>query len=130
MGSARSSVRRGAVSPGGSIVDSAAAAEKAQGKICTNGNVKEKELRRAFTIAWNSIVENRESFMGHWKTMQKSENALERIRGKQMIELTAEGRLEFEIPELTRMVLEEVRVHNSTTFTITFLDGTVKNVKL
>ena len=105
-------------------------AEKAQGKICTNGNVKEKELRRAFTIAWNSIVENRESFMGHWKTMQKSENALERIRGKQMIELTAEGRLEFEIPELTRMVLEEVRVHNSTTFTITFLDGTVKNVKL
>jgi hypothetical protein len=92
--------------------------------------VKEKELRRAFTIAWNSIVENRESFRDHWKAMQKSENALERIRGKQMIELTAEGRLEFEIPELTRMVLEEVQVHNSTTFTITFLDGTVKNVKL
>ena len=62
--------------------------------------------------------------------MKHSENPLDRLRGKQMIELTAGGKLDFEIPELTRMVLQEVPVHNPTSFTITFLDGTVKNVKI
>lgn len=47
-----------------------------------------------------------------------------------MIELTAEGLLEFEIPELTRMVLEEVLVHDRKTFTIRFLDGTEKKISL
>ncbi|MGN0362143.1 MAG: hypothetical protein ACI4ET_04810 [Bilifractor sp.] len=37
--------------------------------------------------------------------MERSGDALERVRGKQMKELVAEGPLEFEIPELTRMVL-------------------------
>ena len=47
-----------------------------------------------------------------------------------MIELTAEGLLEFEIPELTRMVLEEVLVHDRKTFTIRFLDGMEKKISL
>ena len=81
-------------------------------------------------IAWNSIVENRDQEMERWEKMRESENPLERLRGKQMIELTAEGKLDFEIPELTRMVLQEITVHSPTSFTITFLDGTVKNVKI
>ena len=93
-------------------------------------NLKEGDLRKAFTVAWNSIVEDRETYMQHWQEMQKRKSALERVRGKQMIELTAEGLLEFEIPELTRMVLEEVLVHDRKTFTIRFLDGMEKKISL
>lgn len=105
-------------------------AEKAQGKTCSAENVKESALQEAVVIAWNSIVENREKYMDHWQKMRASENPLERLRGRQMIELTAEGRLDFEIPELTRMVLQEITVHSPTSFTITLLDGTVKNVRI
>ena len=68
--------------------------------------------------------------MKKWERMKKSENALERVRGKQMIELTAEGPLEFEIPELTRMVLEEIIVRDKKTFTVKLLDGTEQNISL
>jgi site-specific DNA recombinase len=105
-------------------------AEKAQGKTCKAENVKESVLQEAVVIAWNSIVENRDQQMNRWEKMEMSENPLDRLRGKQMIELTKEGRLDFEIPELTRMVLQEITVHSPTSFTITFLDGTVKNVKI
>ena len=105
-------------------------ADKQGGKTCSMENVKEGDLRKAFTVAWNSIVSDRETYMKHWQEMQKSESALERVRGKQMIELTAEGLLEFEIPELTRMVLEEVLVHDRKTFTIRFLDGMEKKISL
>jgi hypothetical protein len=47
-----------------------------------------------------------------------------------MIELTAEGRIENEIPELTRMVLQEMIIIDKETFRITFLEGTVKNVRI
>ena len=105
-------------------------ADKQGGKTCSMENLKEGDLRKAFTVAWNSIVSDRETYMQHWQEMQKSESALERVRGKQMIELTAEGLLEFEIPELTRMVLEEVLVHDRKTFTIRFLDGMEKKISL
>lgn len=105
-------------------------AEKASGKTCRMEIVRESDLRKAFTIAWNAIVQNREKEMKRWEKMEKSENALERLRAKQMKEFTAEGRLEFEIPELTRMVLEEVTVIDPKTFRIRFLDGEVKNISL
>lgn len=68
--------------------------------------------------------------MNRWDKLEISDNALERIRGHQMKELTALGELEFEIPELTRMILKEVIVKDMKTVTIKFLDGTMKNISL
>ena len=79
---------------------------------------------------WNTLIANRSECMKKWERMKKSENALERVHGKQMIELTAEGPLEFEIPELTRMVLEEIIVRDKKTFTVKLLDGTEQNISL
>ena len=90
--------------------------------------VRESDLRLAFTTAWNSIVEHPET--ERWNKMEKSKSALERLRARQMKELIAEGPLEFEIPELTRMVLQEILVKDAKTFQITFLDGTIKRIKL
>lgn len=47
-----------------------------------------------------------------------------------MIELIAEGPLRREVPELTRMVLKEIRVLGAKTFRVELLDGTVKTVQV
>lgn len=93
-------------------------------------NIRESALRNAFTIAWNVMVQHRDEYLPRWKLAEESGNALEQLRAKQMQELTAEGLLEFEIPELTRMVLEEITVLDQKNFRIRFLDGTIQNVSL
>ena len=107
-----------------------ASAEKKKGNTCTSENVREENLKKAIVIAWNSVVEQCDEHLSEWEAKTQNGNALERLRAKQMIELTAEGRIENEIPELTRMVLQEMIIIDKETFRITFLDGTVKNVKI
>lgn len=68
--------------------------------------------------------------MPYWEAMMKSKNPLERIRGRQMMELTAEGPLAFEILELTRMVLEKITVVDPSSFTVRLLDGTEQHIRL
>ena len=46
----------------------------------------------------------------------------------QMIEITDQGPIKCEIPELTRTVLERIVIHDMRHFTVRFLDGTVKEV--
>lgn len=92
------------------------------------GNIKEEILNKAFITAWNHTVENRERFMERWNQDLKGDKSLERIRAKQMIELTNEGTVNTLIPELVRMVLEKITVHDLKHFTVSFLDGTEKEI--
>ena len=46
-----------------------------------------------------------------------------------MIDLTAEGKIVKQIPELTTMVLENMTV-NEETVTVRFLDGMMKEVRI
>ena len=46
-----------------------------------------------------------------------------------MIDLTAEGKIDMQITELTTMVLESITI-NENTITIQLLDGTFKTVSL
>ena len=57
-------------------------------------------------------------------------NPLERLRGKQMIALTAEGQLTDDVPELIMMTIERIVVHSKQEFEVRLLDGTVKKVCL
>ena len=107
-----------------------ASAEKKKGKTCCSENVREETMKKAVVVAWNSIIEHRDEYLSEWEAKIQNGNALERLRAIQMIELTAEGRIENEIPELTRMVLQEMIIIDKETFRITFLDGTVKNVRI
>ena len=78
--------------------------------------------------AWNAVVKERDSMIGSWEKMKKTGDPLEALRARQMIELTAQGPLVNEVPELTRMVLERIVIHDKRHFTVRFLDGTVKEV--
>lgn len=100
-----------------------------KGGNCNNRRVDESLLQRAIVIAWNSIVQDRSSYLEKWKRMIDEGNALEQIRGSQMIELTSEGVITKEIPELTRAVLERITIFDET-ISVSFLDGTDKVVVL
>ena len=101
---------------------------KKNGPGCLGENVKDEMLQKAMVIAWNSIVKNRDKLLPTWEDMKEAGDPLQKMRAKQMIELTVQGPLSREVPELTRMVLERIIIHSKTHFTIRFLDGTSKEV--
>lgn len=105
-------------------------AEKKKGHTCTAENVKESTLQQAIVIAWNSIVEHRDQYLPKWQRMASEGDALQRYRGRLMLAITEDGLLDAAVPELTRMMLEEIRVKSPTELSVAFLDGTVKNIKL
>ena len=105
-------------------------ADRAHGHACRASLIHEADLRKAFVLAWNSLVKNRETELQRWEDMTVSENPLTRVWGKQMLDLTKEGILEFEIEEHTRIVLEEVVVEDPGCFTVKFLDGSIRQICL
>ena len=97
-------------------------------KACQGENVREDTLQKAVVIAWNGVVKSRDKLLPTWEAMKKAGDPLQALRAQQMIELTEQGPLTVEVPELTRMVLERIIVHSKTYFTVKFLGGTVKEV--
>jgi DNA invertase Pin-like site-specific DNA recombinase len=105
-------------------------AEKKKGHTCEAENVMEATLKKAVVIAWNSLVERRDEHLPHWQRMAAEGTALDRYRARLMIAVTADGPLEAEVPELTRMMLEEILVHTPTDLTVSFLDGSTIRVQV
>ncbi len=104
--------------------------EKKKGHSCDAANVMEASLKKAVVIAWNSLVERRDNNLPRWQWMATEGDALERYRARLMIAVTADGTLEAEVPELTRMFLEELVVHTPTDITVRFLDRSQIKVKI
>ena len=102
--------------------------EKRNGGTCHAENVKDVTIHKAFIIAWNSVVKDRDKLLTTWETMKEAGDPLQKLRARQMIELTAQGQLTCKVPELTRTVLERIIIHSKTQFTVRLLDGTVKEV--
>ena len=101
-----------------------------KGGICGCRQVEERVFDRATVIAWNSIVQDREKHIYKWKEMlSKESDPLSRLRAKQMIDLTKEGKIVKAVPEMTTMVLESMVV-NEKTIKVSFLDGSVKEVAI
>ena len=77
---------------------------------CGCGRVTESKIKSAVVAAWNTVVESREEKIGEWEREAASGDALQRYRARLLIAVTAEGKIENEVEELTRMFLEEVIV--------------------
>ena len=93
---------------------------------CENNDsdrVMESELKEIVVSAWNTLVEEREEKKSRWAKMAAEGNALEKYYGRMMLVATEEGRIESEVPELTRMFLEEVVIQPDGRFLVRFLDG-------
>ena len=55
---------------------------------CANRHVEEETLIKAYLMAWNALVKNREDFMEQWTEQLQSENLLEGYRAEKFIEYT------------------------------------------
>lgn len=92
--------------------------------------MKEAALKQAVVTAWNSLVERSDIHLARWRQQELEGDALQQYRARLMIAITEEGPLETEVPELTRMFLEEIIVCSPTELLVAFLDGSKIEVKL
>lgn len=92
---------------------------------CTSENLPEKDLHKAFVMAWNAILESRNELLPTWERQIESGNALERFRAQQFISLTASREPLSEIDlSLVGKVLDHITVEPLGILNFYFLDGT------
>lgn len=92
---------------------------------CISANLTEKDLHRAFVMAWNGIQENRNNIMDYWKQQIENGDVLERYRAKQFIELTKDTTPLHELDlALVGKILEYVTVEKMGILNFFFLDRT------
>lgn len=77
---------------------------------CCGRKIQNNDLRERFCEEFNRIVEEREKYLSVWMRKLATGTALEKVRARQMIEITAGGKILYEVPELTRAILQEAWV--------------------
>lgn len=105
---------------------------KEKGKIgCSSKTIYEKDLHKAFLMAWNAILKNRSDFLQGWETQIAGNNALAAFRAKQFIELTrnTEPRRELDF-SLVSKTLEHCVIQPNGTIDFYFLDGTELTIEI
>lgn len=92
---------------------------------CANRHVEEETLIKAYLMAWNALVENREDFMEQWTEQLQSENLLEGYRAEKFIEYTdgAEPLTDMDTDFMLK-TLDHIKVFEDGTLLVVFLDGT------
>lgn len=92
---------------------------------CGNHHVEESTLEKAFVMAWNVVLENKEYFWQKWEEQKKSENLLEayRVVDFQNIVEDAKSLAKMETNFMLR-VLDHIKVFEDGTLMVVFLDGT------
>ena len=83
--------------------------------------VDDERLRAAFCVAFNRVVVEREERGKRWRQAANDGTPLQRVRAKQMEEITAGGTIPFEVPELTQAVLEAAWLEGDGSATFRFL---------
>lgn len=92
---------------------------------CANRHVEESTLKKAFVMAWNGILENKEYFLRKWEEQKKSKNLMEVYRAKDFLELTKETVVEAKMEtDFMLRILNHIKVFEDGTLMVVFLDGT------
>ena len=92
---------------------------------CGNRHLDEETLEKAYMMAWNALVENRESFLGRWKEQVLSENLLEGYRAEKFMEYTDGAKPLTEMDtDFMLKTLDHIKVFENGTLRVIFLDGT------
>lgn len=92
---------------------------------CGNRHVDESTLERAFIMAWNGILENKEHFTQKWEEQKKSEDLLKVYRSKGFQEAIQAGRkIEKVDTDFVLKILNHIKVFEDGVLAVTFFDGT------
>lgn len=97
-----------------------------KGKIgCVNSHIYVQKLDEIFISAFNTLMENKETFLIKWKEELKEADVLKAYRLRQFIELIAEAATIEEVDkELVFKVLDKITVVDRGQVIVKFLDGT------
>lgn len=76
-------------------------------------------------MAWNALVENRESFLEQWKQQMQGEDLLVGYRAEKFVEYTKEAEPLKEMDTgFMLKTLDHIKVFEDGTLRVIFLDGT------
>lgn len=91
---------------------------------CDNRHVEEETLIKTYLMAWNALVENRESFLEQWKQQMQGEDLLVGYRAEKFVEYTkdAEPLKEMDTDFMLK-TLDHIKVFEDGTLLVIFLDG-------
>lgn len=98
--------------------------------------INDRYIRKFFLTAWNGMIDdNLQKRRSTWMTVRDSDKttSLQKVRAKQMLELTASGaaaKMDEDVPEIVRMVLDRIEVTDQRYADVYFLDGTAMHVEL
>ena len=92
---------------------------------CENRYVEERTLEKAFVMAWNGILENKEYFLRKWEEQETSEVLLEVYRAKDFLGLVKKtaALINMESDFMLR-ALQCIKVFENGELLVMFLDGT------
>lgn len=87
--------------------------------------MEESTLEKAFVMAWNGILENKEYFLPKWEDQEKSEDMLKTYRAKDFLMLTQGRRKSEKVDkDFTLRTLNYISVFEDGTLLVVFIDGT------
>lgn len=102
-------------------------ASKCKGKEvkgCINDTLRESDLHKAFILAWNAILENREKFLERWKDQLNDQNPLVAFRAKQFMKLTDKAKPMKELDvTIVSKTLDHCEIKPLGVIDFYFLDG-------
>lgn len=88
---------------------------------CTNDFVDKGDLERGFVKAYNTLLED--GNCSKWEGMSREGTPLQKVRGKQMLELAEAGPITTFVPELAQLVIVKVAVFGARNYEFEFMDG-------
>ncbi len=91
-------------------------------RYCMNDTVNQSDLEETFIRAVNNIIQSREVYLSRWKNMIENGTALEKLRARQMIEITGQPELKIFLPELAQLILLEMTVYGTREFEFMLMD--------
>ncbi len=91
---------------------------------CDNRHVEEETLVKSYLMAWNALVENRESFLKQWKQQIQGEDLLTGYWVEKFMEYTKDTEQLKEMDtDFMLKTLDHIKVFEDGTLLVVFLDG-------
>lgn len=91
--------------------------------------LEDETLRACFCTAFNRMVDARDTLSQRWRAMAEHGTPLEKVRARQMLDITVEGPIPFEVPELTQALLQEAWQMDGDVIRFVFLSGDTVTVQ-
>ena len=92
---------------------------------CANRHVDESTLEKAFVMAWNGILENKEYFLRKWEEQEKSGDLLEVYRAKDFLEeIQVRRKIKKMEADFVLKILDHIKVFEDGVLMVVFFDGT------